>query len=415
MKHRPPTQSHCPRCGASLRVHLPVGEVCPQCLSAAAWSAYGDPDHRLVITPEAIESALAERDRGDRDTPVRRFRDHLPGLVALTAALAGAAFVARLFQDRSLGPLRELRLDYLIQARWAAVCGAAALALGVVALVRSRRAAARWPRTLVAAAAVVLGSVGLAMGALNWVVMETGFGWEYDTIPGRPARVIEAPFRAIADATAVITTMGTGRSLYGLGIGTGALVRSDSDRTWIVTSSHVVFPGVAAGARRRPEAAGPVWVYFADGRDAPGRLVWAAPPPLDAAMVEVEIEDPPAAVPLAEDVDAIGEGTPICFVPNPMRAGWLFREGEVLTREMHLTPAGRYSLFYTDLPLQPGDSGSGLFDLRGRLIGLNTWVSLEEHRIVGISLPATTLNEILSLDAFGGRGAMDESPRGERP
>ena len=61
------------------------------------------------------------------------------------------------------------------------------------------------------------------------------------------------------------------------------------------------------------------------------------------------------------------------FVPNPYRAGWKVIHGQLLRREPHRTPAGTYELLYIDLPVIPGDSGSGLFDARGQLVGVNTW------------------------------------------
>ena len=89
-------------------------------------------------------------------------------------------------------------------------------------------------------------------------------------------------------------------------------------------------------------------------------------------------------------------GDGVTFVPNPMRAGWLRRDGTVSRREEFATPAGRYSVVHTDLPLQPGDSGTGLFDGLGRLIGLNTWGTAEPNDRVGISLPSETLWDALA-------------------
>ena len=83
------------------------------------------------------------------------------------------------------------------------------------------------------------------------------------------------------------------------------------------------------------------------------------------------------------------------FVPNPFRSGWMVHHGKVLKRESHRTPAGEYSLIYTSLPVQPGDSGTGLFDSLGRLVGLNTWTHIEEGGPKGISLPSNTMERIV--------------------
>jgi S1-C subfamily serine protease len=77
----------------------------------------------------------------------------------------------------------------------------------------------------------------------------------------------------------------------------------------------------------------------------------------------------------------------------------------VQRRESHHTPAGEFSLLYTDLPVQPGDSGSGLFDAHGQLVGLNTWTRIGQGAPQGISLPSEAMRAI--VDALQ-RGRIDE-------
>ena len=64
----------------------------------------------------------------------------------------------------------------------------------------------------------------------------------------------------------------------------------------------------------------------------------------------------------------------------------------------------------TDLPLQPGDSGSGLFDSENRLIGLNTWIERNDRSSLGISLPSDTMARITDLIERGDVSAL-EQPR----
>ena len=98
-------------------------------------------------------------------------------------------------------------------------------------------------------------------------------------------------------------------------------------------------------------------------------------------------------------------------MPNPFRDGWLQHRGTVSGRRAHMTPAGRFSLVLTDLPLQPGDSGSGLFDTRNRLIGLNTWkVGDADRTWLGISLPSDTMKKITDMIERGDLSEL-ERPR----
>jgi serine protease Do len=133
---------------------------------------------------------------------------------------------------------------------------------------------------------------------------------------------------------------------------------------------------------------------------------WTAAPPLDVAVVEVPLADPPAPVTISPDASSLAPGASVMFVPNPYRDGWKVISGELRRREPHRTPAGTYELLYTDLPVIPGDSGSGLFDARGQLVGLNTWTRPGAHGDAeGISLPSETMRTL--VDAIA-RGELDQ-------
>jgi S1-C subfamily serine protease len=102
----------------------------------------------------------------------------------------------------------------------------------------------------------------------------------------------------------------------------------------------------------------------------------------------------------------------VTFVPNPYRAGWFVKHGQLLRRETHRTPAGDFDLLYTDLPVTHGDSGSGLFDAEGRLVGLNTWTRVypdgDSH---GISLPSSAMRELVDAIERGRFDQLDEASK----
>jgi S1-C subfamily serine protease len=196
--------------------------------------------------------------------------------------------------------------------------------------------------------------------------------------------------------TVLMAPDGTGNA-RGVSLGSGAVIRSERGAAFVVTCSHVAMPYASVAAFRDPKDAYPVWVYFSDGRHAEGRVVWTAEPPLDVALVRVAIEDPPQPVPVRASADAAEAGFDVSFVPNPFRSGWTVHRGKVLKREPHRTPAGEFSLIYTSLPVQPGDSGTGLFDSLGRLVGLNAWTQFEEGGPKGISLPSNTMERIVEM------------------
>ena len=84
------------------------------------------------------------------------------------------------------------------------------------------------------------------------------------------------------------------------------------------------------------------------------------------------------------------------------------RHGRLLRKEGHDTPAGRYELLITDLPVTHGDSGSGLFDERGQLVGLNTWTKIEDGYSHGISLPSEAMRALSDAVEHGDFKRLDD-------
>jgi S1-C subfamily serine protease len=219
--------------------------------------------------------------------------------------------------------------------------------------------------------------------------------------------------RAAMAATAVIVAPDEDGDMRGLAIGTGSVIGRGAHAAFVLTNSHVAIPYLPAGAFRDPKAAQPVWVYLADGRHGPGRVRWVGEPPLDVALVSVVVDDAPAPVPVAPDAGEVEVEAEVFFVPNPFRSGWLVHRGVVGERQPHRTPAGEFSLVLTNLPLQQGDSGSGLFDASGRLVGINTWaVFTAGGRSAsvpsGISLPSNVLRQIMDLIRDDSLERLDE-------
>ncbi|MHC4133511.1 MAG: S1 family peptidase [Planctomycetota bacterium] len=383
----------CPRCHAHLTVRLEPGETCPDCRSADAWQHYRG--RKLVLDREALAAAVPADQPA---SPVRPRRYALPAAAAIAGAVCLWATLAN-FSSARLGPLSALQAQWVAVARWTTLTGISTLGLAIVALVRLRRSRLfrSLPLLAMSLGATIAGAAALVIGCAFWLQSAHLFGWEHVSMPALGPVSVSPQTRAIMNATAVILAPDAHGDARGIAIGSGAVISSVGDRTWIVTCSHVAMPYAATAAFRDAAAAQPVWVYFSDGRHAEGRVSWVAQPPLDVAIVSVEIPAPPTPVPVSSDAGAVGANAPVCFVPNPFRNGWLSRHGKVLKREPHRTPAGAYSLFLTNLPVQPGDSGTGLFDSRGHLVGLNFYLRSDNGKPQVISLPAETMERVMHL------------------
>jgi S1-C subfamily serine protease len=346
---------------------------------------------RLVIDHAAIAESERRR-RGEAANESWWKRYAVWTVLAANVALAAAAAwcVVQRFASRPIGPLAALVADRTGANQRAVVIGGVAMASGVIALVwLRRRRHFRWVPGLVGhGLAVVLGTTALVLGAFGALAMH-GNTWAHTSMPPRRQLDVAVQIERIVGATVVVLAPDASGDARLPAIGSGAIVAADEGRAWIVTCSHVAMPYAAVGAFRDARKAQPVWVQLSDGRGARATVRWTAAPPLDVALLELPIERPPEPVRVSFAGSELAAGSSVTFVPNPYRAGWLVHHGKLLHRAPHRTTAGTFDLLYTDLPVTHGDSGSGLFDAHGELIGLNTWTH-------GISLPSTAMRELLA-------------------
>jgi S1-C subfamily serine protease len=397
--------TRCPRCGLVGPVRLLPGAVCGPCRAQEAWAQHEG--ERLVIDHASIEDALRRRQGEAAGLPVwRRLLVWLPPALTLGFAALAVWTAVRLLAPRPIGPLGALLADLSSSTRYALLVGLAALVAGVIALWRARRSRhfRRLPLLACHLAAIVAGATAAALGALHGIGTSSAFG-EHTAMPARGLLALPAYVERIIDASVVVLAPDRDGDARAGAIGTGAIVAAEPDRAWIVTCSHVAIPYITTGAPRRPRDARPVWVQLSDGREGPATVVWSAPPPLDVVLLELPIDRPPPPVPIATDASELLAAAPVTFVPNPLRAGWKVLRGEVIRRETHRTPAGTYDLVLTDLPVTHGDSGSGLYDARGQLVGINTWTRVGAGTAQGLSLPSEAMR--VAIDAIR-TGKLDQ-------
>jgi S1-C subfamily serine protease len=341
------------------------------------------------------------------DIEIAEARHSIPGsagaaaltVLAATAAASAVVLLGVLFSARPVGPLAGILGAYLDASRGAALAGGAAVLLGGLALwaqrVRGRRLSLFVPALL----AVLVGITGGALGATSWRGA-AAFGFSFTAMPPLPADVSPA-VRRIQRATAAILAPDERGNARIPSLGTGTVVHVRGGLAYIVTCSHVAMPYAAVATVRDPRHAPPVWVELAGGHATPARVVWAAVPPIDVALLEARVDGAPEPVEIAADTAGLDASAEVLFVPNPFRDGWVVRRGSVQRRQHHDTPAGGVDLLYTDLPVLPGDSGSGLYDAGGRLVGVNTWTRFGGDVPQGISLPVEVLRQVLDAVARG--------------
>lgn len=153
-----------------------------------------------------------------------------------------------------------------------------------------------------------------------------------------------------------VTSLGSGFVIDGSGV--------------IVTNNHVI------------DGAEEIMVKFSDGKELPAEIV-GHDPKTDIAVLRVKPEGRLRSVPWG-DSDRIRVGDWVVAIGNPLGLGGTVTAGIVSARNRDIN-AGPYDDFIqTDAPINQGNSGGPLFDLNGRVVGINTAIISPNGGSIGI-------------------------------
>jgi serine protease Do len=169
-------------------------------------------------------------------------------------------------------------------------------------------------------------------------------------------------------------------------LGSGFIISPDG---YIVTNNHVI------------ESADEIEVELYDGGTLDATLV-GRDARTDIALLKVESETP---LPFVEfgDSDAAKVGDWVLAIGNPLGQGFSVSAGIVSARNRTLQ--GSYDDFIqTDAAINRGNSGGPLFDMNGRVIGVNTAILSPNGGSIGIGFAmsaAVVSNVVDQLRDFG--------------
>ena len=186
------------------------------------------------------------------------------------------------------------------------------------------------------------------------------------------AASVEEIARQAVKSVVVITV--TGRNGQAQGLGTGFVVSPDG---LIATNLHVI------GQAR------PISVQFADGRKFDVTSVHASDQFLDLALVRIDATDLPALT--LGDSQQLAQGQRVVAIGNPHGLKHSVVSGLISgTREID----GR-QMFQLAIPIEPGNSGSPIVDLRGRVQGVVTMKSVVTDNL-GFAIQINELKPLLA-------------------
>lgn len=167
-------------------------------------------------------------------------------------------------------------------------------------------------------------------------------------LPNASAEVAELVSRA---RKAVVVISFLGRDGREAGLGSGVIIEPDG---LIATNLHVI------GEAR------PIKVKLDDGRSFDVTSIHATERALDLALIRIDAKDLPS-LPLG-DSNQLQQGQPVIAIGNPLGLRHSVVSGIVSERR----EVAGMPMIQLAMPIEPGNSGGPLLDLRGRIHGLLT-------------------------------------------
>jgi len=175
------------------------------------------------------------------------------------------------------------------------------------------------------------------------------------------------------------------------GLGSGIIVRYKDGVYYALTNNHVV------------DDANEITVATKDGKEYSAQLV-GKDERKDLAMVSFKTND---SYPLASlgDSDSVAVGNWAIAIGNPLGEQFSFSVTMGIVSAVGRTggPGGNINDFIqTDAPINQGNSGGPLVNIRGEVIGINTWIAsnLSGGGSVGLGFAIPINNVKRSIDEF---------------
>ena len=231
---------------------------------------------------------------------------------------------------------------------------------------------------------------------------------EPSLVPGLPslAPLIETVRPTVVGVTTVVEEKGAGTSAeefwrrffeedpHGFGPGPGPGPFGGPGPRRGVGSGVIIDPaGIVLTNNHVVEGADRVRVRTADEREYDAEVV-GTDPDTDVAVIRLRgVKGPLVAATLGSS-DATRVGDPVVAIGNPFGLDLTVTQG-IISAKARVIGAGPYDDFLqTDAAINPGNSGGPLFDLGGRVIGINTAI-VAAGQGIGFAVPIDLVKSLL--------------------
>jgi Do/DeqQ family serine protease len=188
------------------------------------------------------------------------------------------------------------------------------------------------------------------------------------------------------------------------GLGSGILVKRGGGTYYVLTNNHVV------------DSATNISVKLADQKVFKARVV-GTDPRRDLAVVAFDSRD---SIPLADlgDSNDIQVGDIVLAVGNPLGFENTLTMG-IVSALGRRGPSGQVApntdYIQTDAAINQGNSGGALVNVRGQVIGINTWIAAPTGGSVGLGFAIPVNNAKRAIDDFISKGKVEYGWLGVMP
>ena len=189
---------------------------------------------------------------------------------------------------------------------------------------------------------------------------------------------------------------GGGQSFRQSGLGSGIIVRRVGDTVYVLTNNHVV------------NNATDIVVKTSDGRVYKAKVV-GKDPRKDVALVSFQTRDPVSIAELG-DSNTLEVGDIVFAVGNPLGFASSVTMGIVsaLGRQAPSADVATYTDYVqTDAPINQGNSGGALVNIRGQVVAMNTWIAAPSGGNVGLGFAIPINNTRQAVEDFITRGRVE--------
>lgn len=161
------------------------------------------------------------------------------------------------------------------------------------------------------------------------------------------------------------------------GLGSGVLISEDGE---ILTAAHVV------------NDAEKITVRFLNGEEIPAKVKRSAPV-ADLALIELSWMPKEFKVVKVGDSDLVSTGDQIIVVGAPYGLEHSLSVGYISGRQEKKTRTSGFTInefFQTDASINQGNSGGPMFNLKGEIIGISSYIITESGGFQGLGFAATS-------------------------